>query len=281
MSDMEIYRQLVQDTRHNSYNATVNRTRFVILVMLAFLSPQLFAQDAVIERRKAETVAKADKLFVQRYTAVAGKPLRLYDEETETGPPDAIIYWHDASYVIELIFASDGTIARLMLLPEALLHSHYWGDVSNIVELAPAEMQWLVASANVLQPLGKADEVWEAPDGCFQSGPNFYCADTYEFATVSHYHTEGGEEKLPQVVLRDIEVLYRQSVSGIVEDVRIEGSQRKLKVAGQWYHGEKPGAEMFDKAQKGSIVRFITYGCTPNEKACTGVSQESKSAVTE
>jgi len=59
------------------------------------------------------------------------------------------------------------------------------GDApNNIIELSPAEMQRLVASANMLQPLGKADEVWEAPDGCFQSGPNLYCADTYELATV-------------------------------------------------------------------------------------------------
>jgi hypothetical protein len=270
----------VRSARDNSYNPTVNRTGFIILVVLACLSLHLFAQDAVVEWRKAETIAKADKLFVQRYTPVAGKPLRLYDEETETGSPDSIIYWHGSSYVIELIFASDGTIARLMLLPEALLHSHYWGDVPNIVELAPAEMQWLVASANVLQPLGKADEVLEAPGGCFQSGPNLYCADTYELATVSHYHTEEGrEEELTQVALRDIEVLYKQSVNGIVEDVRVEGGQRKLKVGGQWYHREKPGVEIFDKAQKGSIVRFIAYGCAANEKACTGVPEESKSTV--
>jgi hypothetical protein len=259
----------------------VNRTGFVILVVLACLSP-LFAQDAVVERRKAETTAKADKLFVRRYTAVAGKPLRLYDEETDTGPPDAIIYWHGSSYVIELIFASDGTIARLILLPEALLHSHNWGDVPNIVELSPAEMQWLVASANDLQPLGKAGEVWEAPDGCFQSGPNLYCADTYELATISHYHQEEGREgELRRVALRDIEILYRQSVNSIVEDVRVEGSRRMLKVGGQWYHGEKPGVEIFDKAQKGSVVRLITYGCTANEKACTAVPEESKSTATQ
>ena len=131
-----------------------------------------------------------------------------------------------------------------MLLPEPLLHSHYWGDVPNIVELAPAEMQWLVSSANVLQPLGKAGEVWEAPDGCFQPGINVYCVDTYELATVSHYHTEGGEEELPQITLRDIGILYKQSVNGIVEDVRVEGSQRKLKVGGQWYQGEAGGRDI-------------------------------------
>jgi len=281
MSAMAIYQQSVRSARDYSYNPTVNRTCFLTLVALACLSLHLFAQDAVVERRKAETIAKADNLFVQRYTAVAGKPLRLYDEETETGPPDAISYWHGSSYVIELIFASDGTIARLILLPEVLLYSHYWGDVPNIVELSSAEMQWLVASANGLQPLGKADEVWEAPNGCFQSGPNLYCADTYELATLSHYHTEEGREGGRRVALRYIEVLYKQSVNGIVEDVSVEGSQRKLKVGGQWYHGEKPGVEIFDKAQKGSFVRLITYGCTANEKACTGIPEESKSTVTE
>jgi hypothetical protein len=265
--------------RDYSYNPIVNRTGFVILVVLACLS-HLWAQGAVVERRKAETTAKADKLFVQRYTAVPGKPLRAYDEETETGPPDAIIYWHGSSYVIELIFASDGTIARLILLPEALLHSRYRGDVPNIVELSPAEMQWLVASANDLQPLGKADEVREAPDGCFQSGPNLYCADTYELAIINHYHTEEGREE-DRVALRDIEILYKQFVNSIVEDVRVEGSEHMLKVGGQWYHGEKPGVEIFDKAQKGSVVRFITYGCTANEKACTAVPAESKSTATE
>lgn len=271
----------VRSARDYSYNPTVNGTGLVILEVLACLS-HLLAQDAVVERRKAETTAKADKLFLQRYTAVAGKPLRLYDEETETGSPDAIIYWHGSSYVIELIFASDGTIARLILLPEALLHSHYWGDVPNIVELSRAEMQWLVASANDLQPLGKADEVWEAPDGCFQSGPNLYCADSYELATISHYHTEEGrEEEFRRVALRDIEILYKQSVDSIVEDVKVEASQRMLKVGGQWYHGEKPGVELFDNAQKGSVVRLITYGCTANERACTAVAVESKSIVTE
>ena len=39
------------------------------------------------------------------------------------------------------------------------------------------------------------------------------------------------------------------SVDGIVEDVRVEGSQRMLKVGGQWYRGEKPGVEIFEGAE--------------------------------
>lgn len=256
---------------------SMKRTGVVTLVVLVHLSLRLFAQDAVVERRRAETIAKADNLFGQRYTTVTGKPLQLYDKEIETGPPDAIIYWHGSSYVIELIFASNGTIARLLLVPESLLHSHYWGDVPDVVELPPAEMPWLVESANLLQSLGKVNQVREAPNGCFQSGRNLYCADSYELAAVSHYHNEEGrEEARTRVALRNIEVLYKQFVNGLVEDVRVEGNQRKLKVSGQWYHCEEPGVEIFEKAQKGSVVRLITYGCTANEKACTAVPEKLK-----
>jgi hypothetical protein len=86
---------------------------------------------------------------------------------------------------------------------------------------------------------------------------------------------------LRRVALRDIEILFKQSVDSIVEGAKIEANQRMLKVGGQWYHGEKPGVELFDKAQKGSVVRLITYGCTASEKACTAVPAESKSIVTE
>jgi hypothetical protein len=82
--------------------------------------------------------------------------VRLYDKQTETGPPDSVIYSHGSRYVIELIFAADGTVARIVLLPEALLHSDSWSDVPNRVELSPAEMQWLTASANTLRSLGKS-----------------------------------------------------------------------------------------------------------------------------
>jgi hypothetical protein len=95
-----------------------------------------------------------------------------------------------------------------------------------------------VASANVLQPLG-AGKIREAPNGCFQSGPNLYCADSYELASVSHYHILH-EKNITKPELRDISILYKQSVNGVVEDARVDGSQRQVKVDGQWYHGEKP-----------------------------------------
>jgi hypothetical protein len=80
------------------------------------------------------------------------------------------------------------------------LDSDSWDDIPDAVKLSPAEMPWLVASAGVLQPLGKARVVREAPDACFQSGRNLYCADQYELATVSHYHVERlNEKQLTQV----------------------------------------------------------------------------------
>jgi hypothetical protein len=258
----------------------MNRKSLVIVGVFASLSLRLFADDATVNRRKAETIVKADKLFGQRYAVGNGKPLR-YDKQTETGPPDGVIYWHGSSYVVELIFASDGTVARVELLPETLLHSDIWSDVPNSVELSGTEMQWLVVSANVLRPLGKAVDITAAPLSCFQSGPNLYCADKYELASVNHYHLERQNEKnAMEAVLREISILYRQPVNGIVEDVRVEGSQRQVKVAGQWYHGEKPGVEIFATAQIGSAVRLVTYGCTANEKVCIAVPEQSKSAAT-
>src|ERR1700687_1064213 len=255
----------------------MNRTGPAVVAALACLSLKLIAEDATLER-KTETIAKADALFGQRYIAPAGKPLRLYDKETETGPPDSVIYWHGSSYIIELIFAPDGSFARVTLLPEALLHSDYWGDVPDSVELSRAQMQWFVSSANMLQPLGKAAEESEAPDLCFQSGPNLYCRDMYELASVSHYHLERMDNKhVTEAALRDVVISYKQSVTGIAEDVRVEGSQRQLKLAGQWYHGEKPGVVIFDKAQIGSLVRLVTYGCTTNERVCISFPEPSNS----
>lgn len=263
----------------SAYNRGMKRKSLAIAaVVLASLSLRLFADDATVNRRKAETITKADRLFGQRYTAAEGTPLRLYDRQTETGPPDALIYWHGSSYVIELIFGADGAVARLQLFPEALLHSDTWSDVPSGVELSRAEMEWLIASANILQPLGKAREITEAPNRCFVSGPNYYCEDRYELASVSHYHQQPGGKEL---ALRDIAVLYRQRVGGFVEDMRVEGNQRQFRVGGQWYHAEEPGVDIFEKAQIGSVVSLVTYGCTANEKACIAVPEQSKAVATQ
>lgn len=254
--------------------------RVVTIALVSFLALSVFAGDRNADRRKAETVARADKLFGERYSPPAGKPLRLFDQQTESGPPDAVIYWHGASYVIELVFAPDGSVARVGLLPEELLHSDSWTDVPDRVQLSRAEMQSLIESANALQPLGKGKSR-NPPDVCFQSGQNLYCTDGYEFAVVSHYHRERpAGEHVADSVLRDVTISYRQSVSGVVEDVRVEGSQRQLKVGGYWYHGEKPGSDIFRDAAIGSLVELVAFGCAGNGKVCLAIPKESKSGVT-
>src|SRR5260370_33667139 len=111
-----------------------------------------------------------------------------------------------------------------------LLDSDNWSDVPNSVELSGTEMQWLVVSANVLRPLGKAVDITAAPLSCFQSGPNLYCADKYELATVSHYHLERQNEKNPmEAVLRDISILDRPPGRRIGEDVESEGTQQQAQ----------------------------------------------------
>jgi len=255
----------------------MNRISSVIVAVIACLSLRVFAADSAADRRKAEAIVKADNTFGRRYTPSTEKPLRLYDEATETGPPDEVFYWHGSNYVIDLIFAADGSIARLLVFPEALLHTDNWNDVPDSAELSQSEMQWLVASANALQPLGKAEEIVEAPGFCFQSGQNLYCFDTYELASISHYHqVRSGENQKTNERLREVKIVYRQFVNGIVEDARIQGSQRQIKVGGQWYYGEKPKAKLFERARIGTHARLVTLGCTPNVKVCSAVPQQSK-----
>jgi hypothetical protein len=252
-----------------------------LTIFSLLLLSRLFVEDGAIERRKDEAIAKADRIFGQRYTPVAGKTMRLYNQQTETGPRDEVIYSHSSTYVIELVFAADGGVARITLRPEALLHSDSWTEVPATLELTRAEMEWLIASANVISPLGDMRAVNDAPNVCFHSGKNVYCVDHYTLAQVQHYHEQINGQGLPGGVLKDIAIVYEQSVVGIVEDARVEGSQRHLKVGGQWYHGEKPGVEIFDKAEIGSLVRLVTYGCTANEKACLAVPEQSKFAAAE
>ena len=261
----------------SAYNSDMRWTRALISIALVTCTvASTLSAESPAERRKAETLKKADQLFGQRYSPPAGKPLRLYDEKTETGPPDEVIFWHGATYVLQLIFADDGSLASIQLSPEALLHSDNWSDTPEYAELSRAEMQSLLEAANSLQSLGKPVEVHEAPDACFQSGPNLYCHDIYEQASVSHYHLEkGGTGGVARLALRDVSILYRRSVSGVVEDVKVDGSQRKLKIGGHWYHGEKPGSEVFRDAAKGSVVQLVVYGCTANEKSCLALPEGS------
>jgi len=249
----------------------------VAVAILACLSLYAFGDESA-DRRKVETTAKADPIFGRRYSAEVGRPLRLHDEQTTTGPPDEVIYWHGANYVVDLMFAADGTVAALVLLPEALLYSNDWNDVPDGLELFSSEKEWFTASANALQPLGKKDD--RAVRYSVQSGKNLYSGEGYALASVSYYENEQRSwSGLFKPLLKDIQITYRQAIEGVVEDVRVEIGQRQIKVHGQWYHGDKPGQEIFDTAQTNDFVRFGTNGCTANEKACLAAADDSGSAT--
>src|SRR5579864_1740298 len=116
------------------------------------------AQNAVVERDKAEIVAKADSLFRQRYSPLRTAPLSN-DRERESSPPDGAIYWFDTSYIVRLIFATDGSLARVEVLPEALLYSDSWTSVKDTVELGQGELQWFIKNVSQLRPTGDPVEV--------------------------------------------------------------------------------------------------------------------------
>jgi hypothetical protein len=179
-----------------------------------------------------------------------------------------------------LVFAIDGSLGRLLLFPKALLYSDSWSDVPNGVELSRAEMKWFVESANALQAIGKLGGTADAPNGCSVSGPNWYCWDAYENAVVNHYHVESRpNEQGATPALKDISVSYKQSISGVVEAVRVVGNQRQLRVGANWYRAEKPsGTDIFANASIGSVVQLIGVGCAGNEKACPATPAETKSS---
>src|SRR5262249_18401695 len=94
-----------------------------ILLLIVTLNPATPAQNAVVEPHIAEMVAKADSLFRERYSPSRTVPL-FYDKERDARPSDGPIYWFDSNFIVRLMFATDGSLARVELLPEALLYSH-------------------------------------------------------------------------------------------------------------------------------------------------------------
>jgi hypothetical protein len=189
----------------------MHRARRIVAVVLFGMSLTAMAQDSGAERHKAEIVTRADSLFRQRYRPREDKPLVTFDKDRESGPPDVVIYWFNANYVVRLILTTDGSLARVELLPEALLHADSWTSVPDAVELGQGEMQWLIDTAGQLRPTGDPVLIHQPPDACFQSGQNLYCGDSYELAAVSKYCREHyRDEPSPQVSLRAATISYKQ-----------------------------------------------------------------------
>ena len=247
--------------------------RAVVILVVALCGLFLQAQagdkprDAIAEQRKAEILRKADALLGERYRPLIGEPLRLFDEESEWGPPDAVLYWHGSDYLVELVFATDGSLARVELLPEALLHVQSQRNAESL-ELLASQKQWLVDTSNQLQPVGSSTS---ETGGCWQSA-SLHCSDIYELASVSHEWLIERDEGFTAVKysLIHVTVAYKRSVSGVVSDLKpIDGDERELKIGGTWYRIYKDDDEsLFQEMAIGSFVHLITVGCSGNQKAC-------------
>jgi hypothetical protein len=222
-----------------------------------------------IARTKADILRISDQLFGKRYEPVPGKRFKHYNVEEESGPPDVVFYRHGSSYVIQLTFSTKIEFVGIELLPEALLYSDNWSDVPKDVELASSERQWMVDMANKLQPVGNAVLEGGPPDGfCFQSGPNWYCSDIYQFASVSH-NWHGELEK--KIILRQVAISYLKAIAGKISKVKvIDKETLDLEIGSFWYRvSNKDGDRRHSTVKKGSFVRLVTLrGCRGKEKAC-------------
>jgi hypothetical protein len=187
-------------------------TGAILLLVTAPLS--WLAQDTAAKQLKAEIVKRADKLIAAHYEPRPGQTVRQFDEETKSGaksgPDDSVIYRYGTSYVVMLVFATDGSLARVDLLPEALLYTDSWSNVRADLELTLDQMQWLVDTASELRPLGKP----VLKQLCFQSGANSYCHDDYENGSVSHYWRETfvGKDAPWKSSLKQVSIAYKKMV---------------------------------------------------------------------
>jgi len=264
-----------------------------LAILLCATSTIAMAADSDTKRIRAENIAKADSLFREHYTQRTGKPLRTFDKHGESGL--AVIYWFNNTYVVRLVFATDGSLARLEPFPEALLYSNLWTtEMEDTLTLGPpGAMRRLMAVASRLRPTGAPVSVSEAPDGCFQSSHNLYCVDRYELAKVSFDCRDRVQP--PQISLQEITIAYKQSVIGVVAELKAVSwpQGKQVRVGPLWYQIfkepdsrlEKPFAttksfgdhrtkyqSWFDKLAVGSKVSLMTFGCAGNEIVCDAIS---------
>jgi hypothetical protein len=244
----------------------MHRATSVLALVLLGSSMAAMAGDSDANRIRSEIVTKADSLFSRRYTPPADKPLRAFDRDRESRPADAVIYWFNTNYVARLVFATDGFLARVELLPEALLHSDSWTSVPDTVELGPGELQWMIAVARQLRPIGEPGSF----RGCAQSGGNLYCFDSYELAEVNSYRREDYRVQPPQSSLKEVTIAYKKPLIGIVSELKtISENERQFMLGPLWYRLHKGRDQsLFDAAAVGSMVSLTTLGCAGNELVC-------------
>lgn len=244
-------------------------TVFALVVFGTSLVAMAKPSDA--KQMRQEIVTKADSLFQGHYIPRPDQALRTFDKDEETRPADSVIYWFDANYVVRLVFAPDGALARLELFPEALLYSDVWTSVPDTVELGQNEIRSIIATANQLQPTG--DRVRPDQSFCFQSGGNLYCGDSYESASVHRYCHEYYPPR-QDISQRAVTIAYKQSVMGVLSEVRIVSENEHLLMVGTlWYRIIKEdNPPSFDMMKVGSTVSLTAFGCAGNELACMASS---------
>jgi hypothetical protein len=246
------------------------RAANLLAIVVLGTSMMAMAQASDANRIRAEIITKADSLFRQRYTPRAADAIRTFDEARESGPPDAVIYWFNAAYVVRLVFAPDGSLARVELFPEALLYSDSWASVPDTVEVGPGEKRSLIVSAGQLRPIGDPMSHDQPPDGCFQSGQNLYCNNNYDLAEVGMYCREDYLVQPPHISLREVTVAYKQAVFGVVSELKpVSGNEREFMVGPLWYRIHKEANQsLFESLAVGSMVSLRSFGCAGNEQVC-------------
>lgn len=234
-------------------------------------------QDIASSDRRMEIAREANKLLGEQYVAPAGHPVKFAEDGNDLLRPVArAIYRHGTNYVVALVFADDGSLARIHLLPEALLHSDTWMDVPATAELSDQDMTWMVGIADALQEVGKQVPPEEFPSFCFQSGKNHYCDERHERASIGSYREDQqrGKQGGWGTVMRDITVSYKRIVSGRIEDFATGKTGEPLvRIGANWYavvQGKIADPNLTDKLKPGGIIRLDTTGCTGSEKACSG-----------
>ena len=248
------------------------RATSVLAIVLLGSSMVAMAGASDAQRMREEIVTKADSLFREHYTPRADKTLRTFDKDRESRPADTVIYWFNTNYVVRLIFATDGSLVRVELFPEALLYSDSWTSVPDTVELGPGEMRWFIALAGQLRTMGEPVSHDRSPNVCAVSGPNLYCSNSYELAKVSMYRRENYRGKPPQISLKDVTIAYEQSVIGVVAELNaVSENEHQLRLGSVWYRIYKQGDPVFDSVAEGSMVRLTAFGCAGNELACDAI----------
>jgi hypothetical protein len=246
------------------------RTTSVLAIVLFGSSMVAMAGDSDAQRMREEIVTKADSLFKEHYAPRADKPLRTFDKDRESRPADTVIYWFNTNYVVRLVFATDGSLVRVELFPEALLYSDSWTSVPDTVELGPGEMRWFIALASQLRTMGDPVSLHNLPNACFYSGQNVYCRNSYELAEVRTYRREDYRLQPPQISLREVTIGHKQPVIGVVSELKaVSGNEHQFMVGPLWYRIYRAfDQSLFDTLTVGSVVNLTAFGCAGNELAC-------------